>query len=1039
VSQDPAAVLAAVVTSAHDAIVSKTLDGVVTSWNRAAEVMFGYAAAEAVGRSITIIIPPERLHEEADILSRLRRGESIGHFETERMRKDGRRLPVSLTVSPVRDRDGRIVGISKIARDISERRRAEHALSVVVERLDALYRLADQVGRAKDIADVCDAAIDAVMAVGAARASVLLLDERGVMRFRAWRNLSDAYRAAVDGHSPWPRHASAPAPVLVEDARADATLGPLREAVAAEGIQALALVPLVNHGRLLGTFMISYDEPHAFAEAELRLAGSIAQHVAFGLARVGAELAAEELLAREQGARREAEAARAEAEQRRTFAEQIARLARVMNATLDAGAAGERVVDSALALFRANACILRLATPEGALVGIAFAGAAKRAFAPGHTIPGGAASVSGLAMMAGAPVWTDDVFGDPRLALAHDVRRGMREAGDRVVLAAPLRHQGKVVGALSIADGPGRRFAEAEAEALQAFADHAALALENARLYEHARRQQREAEVVAEATQRINASLDLQSTLERLVEGARELCGGDIARIVVRDPATGRMLLRHQLGVRWPGYTEGMVIEPGRGSGGIVLATGRPFRTECYVEDARITAHYRRPALADGTVAQIVAPVRGEAGIEGLLYVDRRERRPFTDADEAILMRLADHAATAIRNAQLFAAEQAARAEADAANRAKDRFLAILSHELRTPLNAILGWARLLRAGHLDTRQHAHAVGVIERNALLQAQLVSDLLDISRIAAGKAQIERVPVDLVLVVREAIEAVTAQVAANRLTLTTEIDESAGEVLGEARRLQQVASNLILNAVKFTPPGGRVEVRLVRHETSARLTVTDSGEGIDPLVLPSIFDPFEQGDSSSTRRHQGLGLGLAIVRQFVELHGGTVRAESTGRGQGATFTVDLPVLAVRVSRADGEAAGTRSAAAPGLHGMRILIVDDQADARELLALVLAEHGATVQAAGSASEAIDLLAGGEIDVLVSDLSMPETDGFALIRGVRALATRARPLRAVAVTAYTGHEVREHALAAGFDAHATKPLNPEELVRTLRALRAS
>ena len=1035
VSSDPAPFLAALITSAHDAIVSKTLEGIVTSWNRAAELMFGFTAAEAIGRSITMIIPPERLHEEADILARMRRGETLGHFETVRMRKDGSRLPVSLTVSPVRDRDGRVIGISKIARDITERRVAERALAVTLERLDTLYQLAHQVGRAKQVGDVCDAAIDAVMALGAARASVLLLDEAGVMRFCAWRNLSDAYRAAVDGHSPWARGTAAPEPIVVSDVLDDPSLAALRDVITAEGIRALAFVPLVSHGELLGKFMVYYDEPHVFSQPEMRLAGSIAQHVAFGFARVSAEAAADSLLAREQVARREAEAARAEADQRRQLAEEVARLARVMNETLDVVSAGERIVESAQLLFRAHAAILRLATPEGGLAGIAFAGAAKYAFPAGHTIPDGPASVSGLAMIAGAPVWSHDCFSDPRLTLASDVERGMQGAGDSAVLAAPLRYQGKIMGALSIGDGPSRRFTQMEADALQAFADHAALALENARLYEQARRQQREAEVMAEVTERINASLDLQTTLERLVEGARELCRGHIARIVVRDPASGAMLLRHQLGVRWDGYENGMAIEPGTGSGGIVLATGRPFRTDCYDEDARITDHYREAARADGTIAQLVVPIRGDVDIEGLLYVDRRERRPFTDADEAILVRLADQAATAIRNAQLFADEQAARAEADAANRAKDQFLAILSHELRTPLNAILGWARLLKAGHLDPKQHSRALDVIERNTVLQAQLVSDLLDISRIAAGKAEIERAPVDLVRVVHEAIEAVTAEVGGSRITLTTEIDEAAGEVLGEARRLRQVVSNLILNAVKFTPPGGRVDVRLVRHETSARLTVSDTGEGIAPDVLPRIFDPFEQGDSGSTRRHQGLGLGLAIVQQFVALHGGTVSAESEGKGRGATFTVDLPVLAVRVTRPDPEAMHARSLPITSLRGLRILIVDDQADARELLGLVLGEHGASVQTAGSAGDALDMLAGGEVDVLVSDLSMPDVDGYALIESVRAL-DGGRRIHAVAITAFTGHEVRDLALAAGYDAHATKPLNPDELVEILLSL---
>jgi len=1024
VAQLAAAHLAAIIASADDAIASKTLDGVITSWNAAAERMFGYTADEAIGQSITIVIPPERLHEETDIIARLRRGETIGHFETERRRKDGRLIPVSLTISPIRAEDGRIVGASKIVRDIADRRRAEQALGMAMQRLEALYHLAAEVGRARTVAAVCDAAVGAVMAVGAQRASVLLFDADGVMRFRAWRNLSDGYRAAVEGHSPWSRDTVDPKPVVIEDTATEPSLGALRQVVEAEGIRALVFVPLVSHGQLVGKFMIYYDAPHAFTDAELRLAGSIAHHVAFGFGRVAAEAAAEDLLKREQTARREAE--------------ELGRLARIMNDTLDVATAAERIVESALGLFRANAAALRLATPEGNLVGVAFAGAMRRHFSPGHTIPAGPASISGLAMTSGAPVWTNDSFADDRLHLADDIERGMRDEGDAAVLAVPLRHKGLILGALSIADRRGREFTAAQADRLQAFADHAALAVENAQLYEQARRQQREAEVVADVTQRINASLDLQTTLERLVDGARELCGGDVARIVVRDRATGQMILRHQIGARWTNPDPGeKVVEAGAGSGGVVIATGKPFRTDNYLEDPRITRHYVEVALKDGTVSQIVVPIPGEAGLDGLIYIDRRERRPFTDADEALLTRLANHAATAIRNSQLFADEQTARADADAANRGKDQFLAVLSHELRTPLNAMMGWARLLRSGQLDEAQRVRAAEIVERNALLQSQLVSDLIDLSRIAVGKAEIERTPVDLVLVVRQAIDAVSSDLDAKGVALTADLDDTAGEVLGEARRLQQVVTNLLLNAIKFTPAGGRVTARLVRHETSARLTVSDTGEGIDPLLLPRIFDPFEQGDTSSIRRHQGLGLGLAIVRQFVELHGGSIRAESAGKGHGATFTVDLPVLAVRVGRGALDLARPAVATSGGLRGLRVLVVDDQPDARELFAFVLTERGAVVHAAGSASEAMDVLSAQEIDILVSDISMPGTDGYSLIRSVRALPTQGERIRAVAVTAFTGHEVRQRALAAGFDAHATKPLDPEALSETLVKLR--
>jgi len=434
-----------------------------------------------------------------------------------------------------------------------------------------------------------------------------------------------------------------------------------------------------------------------------------------------------------------------------------------------------------------------------------------------------------------------------------------------------------------------------------------------------------------------------------------------------------------------------------------------------------------------------VVPIPGESGIAGLLYIDRREARPFTDRDEAVLVRLAGHAGTAIRNSQLFAAEQTARAEADAANRGKDHFLAILSHELRTPLNAILGWARMLRAGQLDERQRAHAMDVIERNAELQGQLIGDLLDISRIAVGKMEIERAPVDLVLVVRQAADGVAMELGAKKLRLVVDLDHTAGEVFGDARRLEQVVSNLLLNAIKFTGEGGRIELRLARHETSARLTVTDTGVGIDPAMLSVIFNPFEQADTSTTRKHRGLGLGLAIVRQVVELHGGAIRADSKGLGQGATFTIDLPVLAVRAGVRVAGAGGRRPApdSAIALKGCRVLVVDDQPDAADLLAFALTRFGAEAHVAGSGADALQALAASDFDVLVSDIAMPDLDGYGLIRHVRAHAVADRPLRAVAVTAHMAAEVRARVLAAGFDACVTKPLDPADLIELLENLR--
>ena len=733
------------------------------------------------------------------------------------------------------------------------------------------------------------------------------------------------------------------------------------------------------------------------------------------------------LLGREQSAR-------AEAEERRRVAEELAGTARSFTETLNVADVGARVVEVVIGSFDARASGLRLLASDGSLVGVAFAGGMRQAFSASHALAGGNGSISGLAVTGGAAAWTDNVFTDPRLSLADDVRRGMTAAGDGAVLAVPLRVKGQIIGALSVADRAGRQFTAVEVGMLQAFADQAAVAVENARLYEEAMRQRRESEVVAALAAEINRSLDLDHVLQQVAEATTALCHGDVTHIALSEPGSDAPRLRLAVGARIAADPD-LRLGPGKGLGGRVLTTGRPLRTPDAREDPRIHPDHRRLIEAEGIRSGMVVPILGEGRVEGLIYVSRRTVAPFSEHDETICRRLADHAAIAIRNSRLFAAERAARAEAHAANRAKDHFLATLSHELRTPLNAVMGWLRMLRNPRLDEAQKAHAVDVIERNARLQAQLINDLLDVSRIIAGKLEMERYPLDLVPVVQDAVEGIRGDVEAKALTLSVSLDPATGEVLGEPMRLQQVVANLLSNAVKFTPPQGRVEVRLSREGVNARLSVADSGEGIEPRMLPHVFEPFQQADSTTTRAHQGLGLGLAIVRQLVEAHGGRARAESAGRGQGATFVVELPIIALREPRAG---AGPASRDGPGgavrLDGLRVLVVDDHGDARELLGLVLRERGAEVLLAAGVSEALEVLADSAVDVLVSDLAMPGADGYALIEAVRA--TQGAAIPALALTAYAGQEVRERALAAGFTAHATKPVNPEDLVELIRKL---
>jgi CheY-like chemotaxis protein/nitrogen-specific signal transduction histidine kinase len=414
-------------------------------------------------------------------------------------------------------------------------------------------------------------------------------------------------------------------------------------------------------------------------------------------------------------------------------------------------------------------------------------------------------------------------------------------------------------------------------------------------------------------------------------------------------------------------------------------------------------------------------------------------RRPFSDLDEAVLMRLADQAAFAIRNARLLAREQQALAESEAANRSKDEFLATLSHELRTPLTSMLGWVRMLRGARLDPEQTARALETIERNTRLQAKLIDDLLDVSRIVAGKIKVEQQRLDVGAVVGEAVQSLRREAELNGVDLEVARPEDSLLVVGDAVRLQQVVANLLSNAIKFTPAGGRIDVVLERADTGARLVVRDTGVGIAPELLPHIFDRFLQGDASRTRGRGGLGLGLAIVRHLVELHGGTITAASDGAGRGATFTVTLPTV---VSAGRPETAPlARPTAAGGrlLDGVRVLAVEDHADSRELIRAALAERGAEIVVAGSVDDALAVLDREPIDVLISDVGMPLRDGYALVEALRELerARGRRAIPAIALTAYAGRDDRERLLAAGFQVHVAKPIDPDVLVDTVaRAL---
>jgi len=734
--------------------------------------------------------------------------------------------------------------------------------------------------------------------------------------------------------------------------------------------------------------------------------------------------------------RKRAEAQQRDAEQRSRF---LAEASRILTSTLDYESTLDTVARLAVSAI-ADWCAVHLREPAGDIRCVAVAHADASSERLGHEV------------MARHPPQSDSPFGVPavlrsgRSLLRRDVPDSLlaaiartpaelaelRRFGLRSVIIVPLTARGRVLGTLTFATAASeRRYDESDLRLAEDLAARAALAVDNSRLYADAEDRRREAEVVADLARRINASLDADTVLPAVADAARALTGCDVARIALWDETRTTLVYRYSVGAR--SDHAGLRLLAGRGLIGEMVAAAAPRRTDDILADPRLQDNVRPFAEAEGSVSVMTVPIMRRERVEGFIYCGRRQRRPFSDRDEAVAVRVAEHAAIALGNADLFAREQRARAEAEAANRGKDDFLAVLSHELRTPLQAMLGWLRLMRGGHLDAATAAKALATVERNTQTQMKIIADLLDVSGILAGKLRVDVVAMDLVAAVEAAVQSVRATAEAKGLSVSSEAKDGPLFVNGDPSRIDQVLSNLLSNAVKFTAAGGTIDVRLQRHGGHARLIVADTGIGIAPELLPHVFDRFRQADSSSTRMHGGLGLGLALVRHLVEAHGGTVEAASRGLGEGATFVIDIPLRDAAVASPSGTAD-----ARPTLpRGAHIMVIDDDADTRDVLAYALRTAGMVVTAAASSEEALALLACESCDAVVSDLSMPTEDGYTFVRRLRQLdGGRSRRRVAVALTAHAGTDDRGRALDAGFDAYLVKPVDGNEIVALLARL---
>ena len=798
--------LARVVESSDDAIVSKDLNGRIVSWNRAAERMFGYTAAEAIGQSIRMIIPADRQAEEDMVLGRIRAGVAITHFETIRQRKDGTLIPISLTVSPIHDDTGQVIGASKIARDISDRAQGETAR----RRLAAVVESSDDAIITKDLTSIITSWNPAA--------------ER-MFGYTAAEAIGKSIRMLI------------PDELQSEE---DVVLAKIRHG---EKIDHYETVRQHRDGTRLNISLTV--SPIRNAGGEIVGASKIARDVT--------DRARLQQLASEQARDHE----------------RLGEVGAIVASTLDREMIVQKVTDIATELTRAafGAFFYNVTDPKS--------GDAYRL----HTL-------------SGAPREAFATFPHPRAT----------------AVFAPTFH----------GEGPVR---------------------------------------LADVTQ---------------------------------DPRYGQSAPYHGMP---PGHL--------------------PVRS------------------------YLAVPVKGVAGeVLGGLFFGHSEIGVFTEQHERLAAGVAAWASVALENSRLYA-------EAQTANRMKDEFLAVLSHELRTPLNAIVGYSRLLRGNILSGEKAARGLETLERNATWLTQIVEDILDVSRIVAGKIRLDVQPVELPLIVDNAVATVQPAADAKQVRVQTIVDPRVGPVSGDPGRLQQVVWNLLTNAVKFTPKKGRVHVRLERVNSHIEIVVSDTGIGIGPDFLPYVFERFRQAEAGTTRRTGGLGLGLAIVRHIVEMHGGTVEASSAGEGQGATFRVRLPLMIVQPEAVEPRREHPRTERREALTGLgdlsgvHVFAIDDEEDALNLLRVVLEAAGAEVTTENSPEAALERIAEVRPDVLVVDLGMPGIDGFELITRVRQARDKAiRRIPAAALTAFARSDDRTKALRSGFEMHLAKPVDPGELVASVATL---
>ena len=608
------------------------------------------------------------------------------------------------------------------------------------------------------------------------------------------------------------------------------------------------------------------------------------------------------------------------------------------------------------------------------------------------------------------------------------------EAMDQSVRISPLIERGEIIGTVTVIEDVTERV-QRESELQRQLEQRAHLLANESVARSAAEAASLRLQQLQMITDEAFAKLSVDDLLAASVKAIRLILNADTTAILLTD-ASGDLIVRAAEGLN--ADIKGLRVPVGMGFSGMVALERKPVTIEGDLPKSPFAELLEKEQIQ----AVSGVPLLLDKNLIGVLSIGMRRKHSISDDDLRFMSLVGDRIAAAIERVRLYNGEKEARAQAEEANRLKDQFLATVSHELRTPLNAILGWARMLNSGRIDERTSVHALEVIERNARAQAQLIDDLLDVSRIISGKLRLNINPVEPLAIVDLALDAVRPAAEAKDIQLQRNYDPKTGTIPGDPDRLQQIIWNLLSNAIKFTPAGGKVTIAVRRTQAHIEVEITDTGQGIDSEFLPYVFDRFRQGDATVARAHGGLGLGLAIVRHLTELHGGTVEAQSQGEGHGATFTVRLPIHLASTSaantnyRANGlnDSDRLRFGIQPALKGLRVLIVDDEIDTLDLMKTVLNECGAEPITARSAAEGFEALTSNAPQVLISDIEMPLEDGYTFIRKVRAdLSPPIGQIPAIALTAHANTEDRLRALAAGFQVHVKKPVEPGELVEAL------